>query len=64
LRILFLVLVIIILIPTLSFNIFASHRSTAHKCAYPHTTLYVYTFPVQKECVILTVISLTQQRRQ
>jgi hypothetical protein len=57
LRILFLVLVIIILIPTLSFNAFASHHhkqiANIYKCTYPHTTLYVYTQPVQKECVIL-----------
>ena len=25
----------------------ASHHPFAKKCTYPHTTLYVYTFPVQ-----------------
>jgi hypothetical protein len=57
-RILFLLLVIIILVPSLSFNASAaSHHkhsvANAYKCTYPHTTLYVYTQPVQKECVLL-----------
>ena len=50
----------VILVPTLVFNASAmSHHHkhpTAHslqKCTYPHVTLYVYTQPVQKECVLL-----------
>jgi hypothetical protein len=60
LRILFLILITVILVPTLGFNAFASHSHkhsaqtvNAHKCTYPHTTLYVYTESVQKECVLL-----------
>ncbi len=30
---------------------FGSHHL---KCLPPHTTLYVYTFPVQKVCTVLT----------
>lgn len=31
----------------------ANTHSHSYKCIYPHITLYVYTFPVQKECVLL-----------
>ena len=31
----------------------ASHHHHPYKCAYPRTKLYVYTKPVQKECVLL-----------
>ena len=46
--------------PTLGFSAFASHshkhsiaNNSSYKCTYPHTTLYISTFPVQKECVLL-----------
>jgi hypothetical protein len=50
-----------ILIPTLGLNAstVSDHKDSmrqvanAHKCTYPHTTFYVYTEPIQKECVLL-----------
>jgi|SRR5215469_4471571 len=55
-RILFFFLMMVILM--LSFNAFYHHKhstqtANAYKCTYPHTTLYVYMEPVQKECVLL-----------
>jgi hypothetical protein len=32
---------------------FAATHSHSAKCLPPHTILYVYTNPVQKECVLL-----------
>jgi hypothetical protein len=31
----------------------ADAYKSKNKCTYPHTVLYVYTQPVQKECVLL-----------
>jgi len=60
-RILFLLQILIatILIPTLGFNAVAAYHhkhsmqqtANAHKCTYPHITLYVYTQPVQKRII-------------
>ena len=54
----------IVLIPTLCFSLSSHHHKysmqqiadaykSKNKCTYPHTVLYVYTQPIQKECVLL-----------
>jgi hypothetical protein len=42
--------IIIVIVSTTQVNASSHHRH----CKPPYTTLYVYTFPVQKECVLLT----------
>lgn len=49
-RLLFLFLCIALLSSPLAVN--AHHKSW--NCKYPYSTLYVYTFPESKECVLLT----------
>jgi hypothetical protein len=44
------IIIIVSTTTTTSVNASSHHRH----CKPPYTTLYVYTFPVQKECVLLT----------
>jgi hypothetical protein len=44
------VIIFVIIVSTTLVNASPHHRH----CKPPYTTLYVYTFPVQKECILLT----------
>lgn len=47
------VVVIVLMIPAIVNASSTTHHHSVKKCLPPYSVLYVYTQPVQKECVLL-----------